>query len=162
MMNKFSLHYRFSPVKWKISTSVGILAGEVRRPSSIELATDIAQEARQLGHLQLDLAKQELREILLRNGIGLVIAALGVGLLALAILVALPAFLVLHAADRVAAALIWLIVDAGLGLLLLAVGAALARKLLRGPSPRRLLPRTFAALQENQAWLLRQLRSNGR
>ncbi|HLH70062.1 MAG TPA: phage holin family protein [Candidatus Dormibacteraeota bacterium] len=147
---------------WKISTSIGILSSDVRRPSSVELATDIAQEARQLGHLQLDLAKQELREILVRNGAGLALAAIGLGLLSLAVLVALPVFLVLHAADRAAAALIWLIVDAGLGTLLIAVGLTLARRLLRGPSPRRLLPRTFAALQENQAWLLRQLRSNGR
>jgi len=134
----------------------------VRRPSSAELAADIAQEARQLGHLQLELAKQELREILVRNGVGLAMTLVGAGLFSLAALVALPVFLVLRSADPVAAALIWLIVDAGLGLLLILVGLLLVRKLLGGPSPRRLLPRTFAAFQENQAWLLRQLRSNGR
>jgi ABC-type tungstate transport system substrate-binding protein len=123
---------------------------------------DVAQEARQLGQLQLQLAKQELREILVRNGMGLAVAVIGVVLLALAALVALPVFLVLRSPDRVAAALVWLVVDAGLGLLMILVGLLLARKLLSRPSPRRLLPRTFAAFEENQAWLLRQLRSNGR
>ena len=122
----------------------------------------MAQEARQLGQLQLQLAKQELREILVRNGMGLAVAVVGVVLLALAALVALPVFLVLRSPDRVAAALVWLVVDAGLGLLMILVGLLLARKLLSRPSPRRLLPRTFAAFEENQAWLLRQLRSNGR
>jgi hypothetical protein len=124
------------------------------RQSSAELAQEIVAEARELVQLEIQLARQELRELAVRNGIAVGLLAFGVLLVALAVFVALPTFLVLLWSDHVAGALIWLGTDLVLGAALLLAGRLALR--LRPPA------RTLSSLEETKEWLLRQIRSNGR
>ena len=123
--------------------------------SSAELAQDIVHEAQSLAQLELQLAKQELKELAVRNGIAAGLLAFGTVLVMLAVLVALPVLLLVVLWDQhVLGAIIWLV-----GYLV--VGAALAlvgRLLLRLEPPRR----TLASLEETKRWALRQIRSNDR
>jgi len=123
-------------------------------PSSAQLAQDIVHEAQQLVRLEMDLAKQEVRELAIRNGIAIGLLASGGLLLALALLVALPVFLVLLWWNHVAGAAIWLGAYALVGIVLLVAG----RLALRLQPPRR----TLTSLEETKTWALRQIRSNGR
>ena len=122
--------------------------------SSAELAQDIVHEAQDLIQLEVALAKQELRELAMRNGIAAGLLAFGALLLVLAVFVALPVVLVLRAEDPVLAALIWLGAYVVAGAILLLAG----RLLLRLEAPRR----TLASLEETKRWALRQIRSNDR
>ena len=122
--------------------------------SSAELAQDIVHEANTLVRLELDLAKQELKELAIRNGIAIGLLAAG-GLLAmLGLLVALPVFLILLWDQHVLGAAIYLGVCVVLGAILLLAG----RLALRLQPPRR----TLASLEETKQWVLRQIRSNDR
>lgn len=123
-------------------------------PSSAELAADIVQDAQELVRLQVELAKQEAKELAVRNGIAAGLLAFGALLVMLALLVAAPALVVLLAPDHVIAAAVWLGVY-----LLLGVGLLLAGRLtLRLQA----LPRTVENFKETRTWLLRQIRSSGR
>ena len=123
--------------------------------SSAELAQDIVHEAQSLVHLELELAKQELKELAVRNGIAAGLLIFGTVLVALAVLVALPVLLLVVLWDQhVLGAIIWL------GGYLVGGGALLlvGRLLLRLEPPRR----TLASLEETKRWALRQIRSNDR
>jgi hypothetical protein len=122
--------------------------------SSAELAQDIVHEANDLVRLQLDLARRELRELAIRNGVAIGLLAFGGLLLALALFVALPVFLVLLWDRHVLGAGIWLAACVVLGAALLLAG----RLALRLEPPRR----TLATLEETKRWALRQIRSNDR
>jgi uncharacterized membrane protein len=122
--------------------------------SSAELAQDIIHDANHLVRLEVDLAKQELKELAIRNGIAVGMLAFAGLLLALAVLVALPAFLVLLWDQHVLGAAIWLGVYVVLGGALLLAG----RLALRLQPPRR----TLASLEETKRWALRQIRSSSR
>jgi hypothetical protein len=122
--------------------------------SSAELAQDLVHEAQDLVRLQIDLAKQEVRELAKRNGIAIGLLAFGALLLMLGVLVALPVLLVLLWSNHVLGAVIWLAADVLLGGALLAAG----RLLLRLELPRRSL-RSF---EETRRWAVRQIRSNSR
>ena len=122
--------------------------------SSAELAQDIVHEAQDLVRLEIELAKQELKELAIRNGIAAGLLAAGGLLVALALLVALPVFLVVLWDNHVLGAAIWLGVYAVLGIALVVAG----RLALRLQPPRR----TLASLEETKSWALRQIRSNGR
>src|SRR5262249_60259065 len=78
--------------------------------------------------LNIELAKQEIRELLLRNGVAIGLLAFGALLFMLAVLVALPAFLVLLWSNHLAGALIWLGSYAFVGALL-ALGGRLRLRL---------------------------------
>ena len=123
--------------------------------SSAELAQDIVLEAQDLVQLEVQLAKQELKELATRNGIAASLLAFGTVLLMLALLVVLPLLLLVVLWDQhVLGAIIWL------GGYIL-VGAALllaGRLLLRLEPPRR----TLSSLEETKEWALRQIRSSGR
>ena len=86
--------------------------------SSAELAQDIVHEAQDLVRLEIELAKQELKELAIRNGIAAGLLAAGGLLVALALLVALPVFLVVLWDNHVLGAAIWLGVYAVLGIAL--------------------------------------------
>lgn len=122
--------------------------------SSAELARDIVHEARDLVRLEVDLAKQELRELAIRNAIAIGMLVFGALLLVLVVLVALPVFLVLLWDRHALGAAIWIgaYVIIGAGLVLA------GRLALRLEAPRR----TLASLEETKEWALRQIRSNGR
>ncbi len=135
---------------------VRILFLTVKRgePSSAELAQEIVHEAQQLVRLEVQLAKQELKELAVRNGIAIGLLTFGGLLLAMALFVALPVFLVLLWDNHVVGAAIWLGAYALLGVVLLVAG----RLALRLQPPRR----TLTSLEETKTWALRQIRSNGK
>jgi Flp pilus assembly protein TadB len=122
--------------------------------SSADLARDIVLEAQALVRLEVDLAKQELRELLIRNAIAIGMLVVGSALALLALLVAVPVFLVLLWDRHVLGAAIWIgaYVIVGVGLVLA------GRWTLRLEAPRR----TLASLEETKEWALRQIRSSGR
>jgi uncharacterized membrane protein YdjX (TVP38/TMEM64 family) len=122
--------------------------------SSAELAQDIAHEAQDLIRLQIELLKQELRELAIRNGTAAGLLGFGVLLLMLAIFVALPVFLIMLSGNLVLGAAIWLTAYVVGGAILLLIG----RLLLRLQPPQR----TLNSLEETKAWALRQIRSNDR
>jgi Putative Actinobacterial Holin-X, holin superfamily III len=123
--------------------------------SSAELAQDIVHEAQDLVRLELDLAKQELRELATRNGIAASLLAFGTVLVLLAVLVVLPLLLlVVLWENHVLGAVIWLAGYIVIGAALLLAG----RLLLRLEPPRR----TLTSLEETKQWALRQIRSNDR
>ncbi|TMC06124.1 MAG: phage holin family protein [Chloroflexi bacterium] len=123
--------------------------------SSAELAQDIVHEAQDLVQLELQLAKQELKELAMRNGIAFGLLAFGTVLLVLAVLVVLPMLLLVVLWDQhVLGALIWLGGYVVVGAALLLVG----RLLLRLEAPRR----TLSSLEETKRWALRQIRSSDR
>ena len=123
--------------------------------SSAELAQDIVHEAQNLVQLEVRLAKQELKELAMRNGIAAGLLAFGTVLVLVAVLVALPVLLLVVLWDNhVLGAVIWLAGYVVVGLVLLLVG----RLLLRLQPPRR----TLSSLEETKRWALRQIRSNDR
>lgn len=122
--------------------------------SSAELAQDIVHEAQSLVRLEVDLAKQELRELAIRNAVAIGMLVIGAVLIGLALLVALPVFLVLRSDNQVLSALIWIGAYVVVGIALALAG----RLTLRLEAPRR----TLASLEETKEWALRQIRSNGR
>ena len=123
-------------------------------PSSARLAQDIVQDAQELVRLNIQLAKQEVRELLVRNGVAIGLLMFGAVLVLLAILVALPAFLVVLWSNHLIGAAIWL---GGYAI----VGATLA---LAGRLRLRIQPpkRTLTSLEETRDWALRQIKSNDR
>jgi hypothetical protein len=123
--------------------------------SSIELAQEIVHEGVGLVHLQIELAKQEARELLQRNGIAISLLAFGSLLLMVALLVILPMFLlVVLWSNHVLGAIIWLGSYVVIGGVMILVG----RLLLRITVP----PKTQASLLETKEWALRQVKSNSR
>jgi hypothetical protein len=124
------------------------------RTSSRDLAADVMQGVQRLVSLEIALAKQELKEIAIRNLIAAACMAFA-GLLAiLALLVAVPVLVVELVPWHWQAALVWVVAYA-----LVAGGLALygkSRLSLRLPS------RTIESLKENKEWALHQLRSTKR
>lgn len=118
------------------------------------MAAGLVEQAEQLVKLEIELAKQELKELAIRNGIAIGLFA-GAGLLAmLALLVALPVLVVVLVPMHWLAALVWLVLY-----LLLGAGCALAgRSLLRIKPPEK----TIESLQETKTWALQQIKSQAR
>ena len=124
------------------------------RTSARELATGLVDDAQRMAQLQLELAKQELKELAIRNGIAVGMLAAAGGLLLLAVFVMVPLVVVTWRPDHLRWALIFLVAYAGAGIVLAVAG----RLLLRIEPPRR----TLETLKETRAWVLRQISSNGR
>ena len=122
--------------------------------SAVGLATGLVDDAQRMAQLQVELAKQELKELAIRNGIAVGLLAAAGGLVLLAVFVMVPLVIVSWRPDHLRWALIFLV-----GYLV--AGAALAvvgRLLLRIEPPRR----TLETLKETKEWALRQISSNGR
>ena len=122
--------------------------------TSAELAQDIVQDAQDLVQLEWQLAQQELKELLIRNGIAASLLVLGTVFLLLAVLVVLPILLVLRSGNPFLGAVIWLTAYVVGGAALLLAG----RLLLRLEPPRR----TLSSIEETKRWVLRQIRSSDR
>jgi uncharacterized membrane protein YqjE len=124
------------------------------RESSADLAAGLVERIQTLARLEVELAKQEAKELAVTNGwaAGLF---MGAGLLALvALLVGVPVLIVTAVPWHWQAALAWVLLY-----LALAVGMALlGRAKLRLEPPQR----TLQSLKETRDWALHQLRSNGR
>jgi hypothetical protein len=120
---------------------------------SAELAADIVESAQQLVRLEIALAKQEAKELAVRNGVAIGMMAAG-GLLAmLTLLVAVPVTIVLVFGSWIAG-LVWVLVYAAATAVLILVGKS--RLKIEAPQ------RTLSSLKETRAWLVHQLTTNGR
>src|SRR4051794_29552803 len=88
--------------------------------SSADLAADIVESAQQLVRLEIALAKQEAKELAIRNGIAVGLMAGGGMLAVLGLLVGVPVLLVM-AFDSWIAALAWVLIYilGGVGLVLI-------------------------------------------
>ena len=116
-----------------------------------ELAAGLIEQAERLVKLEIELAKQEVRELAISNGIAAAAFA-GAGLLVLlAVLVAVPVWIVTLLGHHAIAAGVWIV-------LYLAVAGGLAlfgRSKLRLQAPRR----TIDSLKETKDWVVQQTRS---
>lgn len=122
--------------------------------STPELAAGIVDEAEKLVRLEIELAKQELKEMATTNAIAAG-SFLGAGVLALlALLVGIPVLVVVAVEPHWLAALVWVVLY-----LLIAGGLAL---LGRAKLQIGLPERTIVSLKETRDWALRQMRSPGR
>ena len=122
--------------------------------SSAEIAAGLVDEAEALIRLEIQLAKQELKEMAITNVIAAGSFAAAGFLALLALLVGIPLVIVLAVEPHWLAAIVWLIVY-----LLLAAGLALfGRTKLKIGVPER----TVTSLKETRNWALRQMRSPGR
>jgi hypothetical protein len=124
------------------------------QPSARGLATGLVDDAQRMAHLQLELAKQELKELAIRNGVAVGLLVVATGLVLLAVFVMVPLVVVVWRPDHLRWALIFLGGYLGAGIVLALVG----RLLLRLEPPRR----TLETLKETKEWALRQISSNGR
>jgi hypothetical protein len=122
--------------------------------SSTDLAGDIVHDAHELVRLEIELAKQEAKELAVRNGVAASLLAAGGLLLMVALLIGVPVLVVTWVPNHVVAAAIWVGAYGLVGLALLGIG----RLRLRLEPPRR----TLASIRETRAWALRQISSNGR
>jgi MFS family permease len=118
-----------------------------------DLVGGIASDAERLVQLNIELAKQETKELAIRNGvaIGLLAAA---GLFGLLALIGLLVFLVEFLPWHWQAALAWF----AAALVLTVVLALVGRARLRFEPPKR----TLQSLKETKEWLVHQLRSNAK
>jgi len=121
--------------------------------SSADLAAGIVESAQQLVRLEIALAKQEAKELAIRNGIAIGLMA-GGGLFAmLGLLIAVPV-LIVELTGRWWVALIWV-------LLYILGGAAailIGKSRLKIAAPQR----TLSSLKETRAWVLSQLTTSSR
>ena len=123
-------------------------------PKSGELAAEVVQDVNRLVGLEIALAKQELKELAIRNAVAAACIAAG-GLFAmLALLVAVPVVVVMLVPWHWEAAAVWAV----LYLLLAAVLALYGRARLRITLP----TKTVASLKETKTWALQRMRSTGR
>jgi VIT1/CCC1 family predicted Fe2+/Mn2+ transporter len=123
-------------------------------PKSGELAAEVVQDISRLVSLEIALAKQELKELAIRNAIAAACIAAGGLFATLAVLVAVPVLVVMLVPWHWEAAAVWAVVYA-----LLAAGLALYGKArLRITLP----PKTVASLKETKKWALQRMKSTGR
>jgi len=120
-----------------------------------DLAAEVVQDASRLVSLEIALAKQELKELAIRNGIAIGLLAFGGLLCVLGLLVAIPVTIVLLIIGfGWIAAAIWAAIYLFFGVVLILVGKARLRIGL--PS------RTVASLKETKSWAVHRLRSTTR
>jgi putative superfamily III holin-X len=124
--------------------------------SARELATGIVDDAQRLWELQLELAKQEAKEIAIRNLFAMGFLIGGGTLIFVVLFVVLPLGIIRLLGFSTLAVLIWLAVDTVAGLSLAFVGYTL----LKVPDPK--TTRSARALLETKEWLQRQISLNGR
>lgn len=120
--------------------------------SSAELAGDILHDGRELVRLEIELARREVRELLVRNAVAVALLLVAAVLVFLAVFVAVPVFLVQLWSNHVLGAAIWIGAYVVLALVLGLVGYLRLR--LEAP------PRTLASLKETREWVLRQISSS--
>jgi nitrate reductase gamma subunit len=123
-------------------------------PSARSLAAGLVEDGQRMAELQIELAKQELKELALRNGVAAGLLVLAAGFLLLAVFVMVPLVVVTWRPDHLKWALIFLAAYVGASIVLAVAG----RLLLRLEPPRR----TLETLKETRKWVLRQISSSSR
>lgn len=119
-----------------------------------ELAAGIIDSAQQLVRLEIALAKQEAKELAIRNGIAIAMLFVASVLGMLSLLVVLPVLIVTLVHPLWLGALVWLAVYVVAAVVLALIGRF--RLALHPPQ------RTISSLKETKEWVLHQLNTNGR
>jgi Putative Actinobacterial Holin-X, holin superfamily III len=127
---------------------------KVNEVSSRGLIASVISDAQRLVALEVALAKQELKELAVRNAVAAGLITFGGLLVLLAVLVAAPSLAVILVPWHWQAAAVWIGAYLVIGIVLILVGKARLRIGLP--------PRTVESLKENKEWALRRVRSNGR
>src|SRR5919201_6536707 len=130
------------------------VATDKRSASSADLAAGLVDEAQRPAHLELDLPKQEVKELAIRNGVAFGLFAVAGLLLTLGIFVGIPVLVVVWIPNHVVAAAIWI----GAYVLVALILALVGRLMLKLAPPQR----TIASLKETKEWVLRQISSSAR
>jgi hypothetical protein len=119
-----------------------------------DLAAEVVQDAQRLVSLEIALAKQEIKDLLMANAIAAGMVASGGLLVILSLLVAVPSLVVALVPWKWQAAVAWVALYALVGIGLVLFGKR--RFELRLPA------RTMESLKENKKWALRQMKSTVR
>jgi hypothetical protein len=135
-----------APVEEKQTSNGSLKAGD--------LVSEVVRDAQRLVSLEIELAKQELKELATAYAITLAMAGAGALLLIIAFLVAVPSLVVNLVPWHWQAAAVWAGAYAVIGAALLLV--ARSRFQVRLPK------RTLASLKESKEWALRRVRSNNK
>ena len=114
------------------------------------VAARVLRDAQALVELQIEIARNEVKDLARRNAMAAGMITIGAILLALGLLVSLPLALVLTAHDPAIAALAWTAAYIAAGAILAAIGRSLVRL-----SP----DKTIQSLKENKEWAKQQLTS---
>jgi len=118
------------------------------------LAAEVVQDLNRLVSLEVQLAKQELKELAITNGIAAACFAVAAILAGIALLVAVPVIVVVAVPWHWQAAVVWAVVYA-----LIAAGLAIyGRMRLRVSMPEK----TITSLKETKEWAVERMRSAGR
>ena len=123
-------------------------AAEVR---SGDIAAEVVHDAQRLVSLEITLAKQEVKDLVMTNAIAAGLVAFGGLLVAVAVLVAVPSLVVVLVPWHWQAAVAWFGAYAMLGIGLVFFGKS--RFVLKLPT------RTLESLKENREWVLRRMKS---
>jgi hypothetical protein len=124
------------------------------KASAVGIATGLVDDAQRMAELHVELAKQELKELAIRNATAVGLLGAAGGLVLLGVFVMVPVVVVTWRPDHLRWALIFLVGYLGAGIVLAVAG----RLLLRIEPPRR----TLETLKETREWVLRQISLNGR
>jgi hypothetical protein len=119
-----------------------------------DIAAEVVHDAQRLVSLEIALAKQEVKDLVMGNAISAGLVALGGLLIALAVLVAVPSLVVLVVPWHWQAAVAWVVVYALVGVALVLLGKS--RFALKLPT------KTLESLKENKEWALRRMKSTVR
>lgn len=125
-----------------------------QRVKAGDLASAVIHDFQRLAGLEVALAKQEVKEMAVANGVAAGLVAAGGLLVVLALLVAAPSLVVVLVPWHWQAALVWVVGYVVLGVSMVLIGRARFR--LGLPH------KTIESLKENKEWALRQIRSNGK
>jgi hypothetical protein len=125
-----------------------------RSARSGDLAAEVIHDVQRLVNLEIALAKQEIKDLVVANAIAAGMVAFGGFLAVLAVLVAAPTLIVALVPWHWQAALAWVVLYAATGIGLALAGRA--RLVFKLPA------RTLNSLKENKEWALRQMRSTVR
>ena len=129
------------------------MAEQQRSASAGTLLADLLEDVQRLGRLEADLARTEIKDLLVGNGIAAGSMA-GAGLLGgIAVLVGIPLWAVMLSRKRARATGIWvgLYLGAAAGL------ASFGRRRLQLHRPEK----TIASLKENSQWIAQRIKSSG-
>jgi hypothetical protein len=137
-----------------VKESAEVAAGDGHATSARGLLASVIVDAQRLVALEVALARQELKELAVRNAVAVGVMAFGGLLVVLGILVALPMMVVELVPWHWQAAAVWAAAYVLVGLVLVIAGKA--RMQVELP------PRTLESLKENKEWALRHVRSNNR
>jgi hypothetical protein len=119
-----------------------------------DLAGEVIQDAQRLISLEIELAKQEIKDLATANAIAAGLVVSGGLLVLLSLLVAVPSLIVFLVPWHWQAAVAWAVLYALVGIALVMFGKS--RFELKLPV------KTWASLKENKEWALRQIKSTVR